>query len=113
MSLCDMLINTLMLINTRLANISYVTRLTLDHVDLFSALHLILIVFCRNEPYNDPLNEVDLFTVVMIMNYCHMWKLFMLASSQISQILHFDEKNLFTQLANCCNNEIKQQCSLE
>lgn len=64
-----------MLINTRLANISYDTRLTLDHVDLISALHLILIVFCQNEPYNGPLNEVDLFTVVMIMNYCHMWKL--------------------------------------
>lgn len=58
-----MLINTLMLINTRLANISYDTRLTLDRVDLISALHLILIVFCQNEPYNDPLNEVDLFSL--------------------------------------------------
>ncbi len=97
---CDMLINTRML-----ANITC-------YVDLILALHLILIVFCRNEPYKDPLNEVDLFTVVMIMNYCHMWKLFMLDSSQILQILHFDEKNIFTQPPNCCN-EIKQWCSLE
>ncbi len=95
-----------MLINTRmLANITC-------YVDLILALHLILIVFCRNEPYKDPLNEVDLFTVVVIMNYCHMWKLFMLDSSQILQILHFDEKNIFTQPPNCCN-EIKQLCSLE
>lgn len=53
-------------------------------------------------------NGADLFTVVLMMIYCHMWKLFMLASSQISQILHLDEKkDLFTQLT-CCNNEIKQ-----
>lgn len=64
------------------SNISQWIRQTFDHVDLILALHLLFI--CRNEPYNNPSNGADLFTVMI---YCHMWKLFKLASSQISQRL--------------------------